>query len=182
MRYSYVPESDAAHEAYNPWAVPLEQFPAPLVTSRESMALTFPLPAACASLAEFAREQGWEVRMQYAQGYSPHGTTGRPGALKDSIALRFGAHPLTERQAYAVYERTASGGAWGWSTMIWGPDLPPYAGCGVEQLRTYLATPGMFAHDLKSWVAQIKDLRAAQAAASKARTKTAAPKAREGMQ
>ena len=181
MRYSQFPESNAAHEAYDPWVVEREPYPAPLINSRGPMALTFPLPAPVLKLAEFAREAGWDVRMQYAQGYPPHGSTGRPGALKDSIAVIFGNHPLTDRQAYACYEKTASGGAWSWNgIMIRGSDFPPFAGCGVEDLKHFLATPSMFAHDLKGWVAQIARRRAAQAAAAKARPK-AAPKGREGM-
>lgn len=180
MRYSYVPESDAAHEAYDPWAVEVEPYPKPVVTSRQESAFLAPRPVL--HLAEFALELGWDVRKQYAQGYPPHGSTGRPGALKDSIAVIFGNHPLTDRQAYACYEKTASGSAWSWNgIMIRGSDVTPYAGCGVEHLKYFLSTPDMPAHLVAEWVSGIKRLRAEQAAAVKARPK-AAPKGKEGMQ
>jgi hypothetical protein len=180
VRYSQFPESNAAHEAYDPFRQEREPYPAPVVSSRQESAFLAPAPVL--KLAEFAREAGWDVRTQYAQGYPPHGSTGRPGALRDSIAVIFGNHPLTDRQAYACYEKTASGSAWSWSgIMIRGSDLPPFSGCGVEELKHFLATPGMFAHDLRGWVAQIARRRAAQAAAAKARPK-AAPKGKEGMQ
>lgn len=158
-------------------AVPRELFPAPVVSLRAATRTTRPLPAPVLKLAEFAREHSWEVRTQYSQGHMPHATTGRPGALKDLIALRFGAHPMTDRQAYAVYSRNvspsgASLSTWTWgSVMIWGPDLPPYGGCGIEHLKTYLQAPAEV--DLE-WVADIRALRAAQAAAVKAKPKAPA--------
>jgi hypothetical protein len=100
-----------------------EPFPAPLIESRSSSSRTMTnlCPSSVMKLAEFAREYSWEVRTQFSQGCIPHATTGRPSALKDLIGLRFGAHPMTQRQAYAVYSRNASGGAWTWSSiMIWG--------------------------------------------------------------
>lgn len=169
---------------YNELVQGKEPYPAPVVTSRQESAFLAPAPVL--KLAEFAREAGWDVRTQYAQGYPPHGSTGRPGALRDSIAVCFGNHPLTDRQAYACYEKAASGSGWAWNgIMIRGSDLPPFAGCGVEELKHFLATPGMFAHDLKGWVAQIVAKRAAADEATKLRAKerakTAMPKPREGM-
>lgn len=184
MRYSQFPESHAAHEAYDPFRQEREPYPAPMVTSRQESAFLAPAPAL--KLAEFAREAGWDVRMQYAQGYPPHGSTGRPGALRDSIAVIFGNHPLTDRQAYACYEKPASGSAWTWSgIMIRGSDLPPYAGCGVEHLKVFLSVPEMPARELAEWVKDIKAVRAAAEEATKLRAKerakTAMPKPREGM-
>jgi hypothetical protein len=150
-------------------------FPAPVVSSLPARALTFPVPGPVLKLAEFARELSWEVRMQYAQGNMPHAATGRAGALKDLIGLRFGAHPMTDRQAYAVCSRPAGGGTWAWgSVMIWGPDLSPYGGCGITELKDYLVHPDRSADVLKSWVSVIRWQRAEQAAAVKARPKVPA--------
>lgn len=144
-----------------------DPFPAPVRTSRQESAFLAPQPVLL--LAEFAREVSWQVRMQYAQGHASHGSTGKPGALRDSIALRFGAHPLTERAAYACYERAASGGTWSWSTMIWGPDLPPYSSCSVTELKEFLSAPERSTSAVMAWVRGIKAVRAAQAAKVKAR-------------
>lgn len=175
MRYAYIPESDAAHDAYDPYAIIREPFPAPLRSSRISIS-GVQVPTPVLSLVEFARENSWEVRTQYSQGCMPHATTGRPGVLKDLIGVRFGAHPMTPRQAYAVYSRNASGGGWAWSSvMIWGPDLPPYRGCGISELKAYLmmcpttgtVALGMWVRDLKEIAANGEMLRKRREAARK---------------
>lgn len=154
-----------------------EPFPAPALPSRQSRALTFPTPSAVLALAEYAREQSWEVRTQYSQGHVPHGTTGKPSALKDMIALRFGRHPMTDRQAYAVYSRNASGGTWTWtSVMIWGPDLPPYGGCGITEIKAYLTLcADTDSVAMGMWVRDLKEIRRNAEVLRKARAK-AAPK------
>ena len=98
------------------------------------------VPQPVLSLAEYARENSWEVRAQYTRGRFPHGSTGRPGAEKHVISLRFGGHPMTDRQAYAIYSSSVAGTlAWTWGSIaIWGPDLPPFLGCDVTALKTYL--------------------------------------------
>lgn len=161
--------------AHDPFAVTREPFPPPNIISRieDSWPLIAPRPVM--TLAEFAREHSWEVRMQYSQGNMPHATTGRPGALKDLIALRFGAHPMTDRQAYAVYSRSVPSGTWTWSSvMIWGPDLPPYGGCGITELRWYLDHADLGEWFLRKWVGAVRAERAQQKAAVKARPKTPA--------
>lgn len=160
-----------------------EPFPLPVRTSRDADWMDIQAPAPVLALAEFARRHSWEVRTQYSRGSFPHAVTGRPGALKDGIGLRFGAHPMTRRQAYAVYTRTVKPqGAWTWtSVMIWGPDLPPFGGCGITELKTYLQAPDEV--DLE-WIADIRAVRAAQERAAKERAKTAPKKTgtREGLQ
>lgn len=146
--------------AHDPYAVTREPFPAPRRTSRDDPAtrhLTMPGP--CLSLAEFARELGWEVRTQFAQGHYPHATTGRPGALKDSIALRFGGHALTDRQAFAVYVRNAKpAGTWSWEyVMAWGPDLPAYARCGITELKAFLTMSAVTSGEvMRLWVEELQ--------------------------
>lgn len=115
-------------------------------------------PQPVMSLAEYARENSWEVRCQYTRGRLPHGSTGHPGAEKHVISLRFGGHPMTDRQAYAVYARAVSGGTWAWqSVAVWGPALPPYLGCGITELRTYLGEGATF-HDagMLKWIGERK--------------------------
>lgn len=161
-----------------------EPFPAPALPFRQSRALTFPIPSAVLALAGYAREQSWEVRTQYSQGNVPHGTTGKPSVLKDVIGLRFGAHPMTDRQAYAVYSRNASGAAWTWSSvMIWGPDLPPYGGCGITDLKEFLREPDRPAPNMLAWVGVIRHRRERQEIEQKARAKAAPKKSanREGL-
>lgn len=145
-----------AHDSY---AVAREPFPAPVRTSRSPLAEMMATPDAALRLAEFAREHGWEVRTQFAQGHYPHATTGRPGALKDTIALRFGGHGLTDRQAFAVYVRNAEpAGTWAWEyVMVWGPDLPPYAGCGITELKAFLMMSAVTSGEvIKLWVEELK--------------------------
>lgn len=148
-----------------------DPYPAPVTHSRGPLPLTFPIPKPAALLAELAREHSWEVRMQYSQGNVPHSTTGAPGALRDLIGLRFGAHPITPRQAYAVYSRPAAGGTWAWSSvMIWGPDLPPFGGCGVTELKAYLMMPDASTEAIRTWVEDVRSIRGNAAALTKRRT------------
>ena len=156
-----------------------EPFPAPTYTSFDPGAPLF-APAPVAKLAEFAREHSWEVRTQYSQGHIPHGTTGKPSALKDLIGVRFGAHPMTDRQAYAVYVRNASGGTWSWgSVMVWGPDLPPAKLFDLSSLKAYLImcadSPG---EALVSWTQDMRTIEENRKAhaARQARTRTAQPR------
>lgn len=183
MKYSYIPESAAGHEAYDPFAVTRKPFPAPRRHSREPAPTVLKTgsqernghrdsdryietPHPVLALAEFARGQGWQVRVQYSRGHFPHGTTGKPSVLKDLVAVRFGGHGHTPRQAYAVYSRNASGGAWTWSSvMVWGPDLPPYGGTdtglGFTELKAYLMMcADSSAEALASWVGDLKAIHA----------------------
>lgn len=160
MKYSYVPESGPASDAYDPWSdFCRELFPAPQVSSREETPVTPIFPKPALALAELARENSWEVKVQYARGNMPHATTGQPGVLKDLVAVRCGDHPMTDRRAYAVYSRPASGGTWTWSSvMVWGPKLPPFAGCGITELKAYLMMPDSSDEGIASWVQDLKSI------------------------
>lgn len=130
------------------------------------------VPAPVMTLAEYAREASWEVWLQYSRGRFPHGTTGRPGAEKHVIGMRFGAHPMTGRQAYAVYSCAVSGGAWTWGSIaVWGPDLPPYLGCGVTELRAYLGeyAAGVDTEVIKLWIDDLRSIAENGVAQRKAR-------------
>jgi hypothetical protein len=98
-------------------------------------------PAPVLKLAEHARETSWEVRMRYTRGHGMHATQGKPIALRHMIALAFGRHPMTDRQAVAVYEKPVSGGTWSWSTWVMGPDLPACGALLLAELEEFLAEP-----------------------------------------
>lgn len=113
-----------------------DPYPAPIHTSHEGWEI--PIPVGAQRLAQFAREASWEVITQCAQGAMPHATTGRPGGLCTTVGLRFGRHPMTDRQAYAVSRRSGTG-SWAWdSLMIWGPDLPPKKLSTLAELKAFL--------------------------------------------
>ena len=114
----------------------LAAHPAPEVTSEEPMPAGVQIPAVVMKLAEVAREAGWEARITYARGNGQHSRTGAPLKVRDSFAVRIGAHPLPSRQAVAVHED----GSWG-SIWIWGADTTWFDGCGVGDLGTYLRNP-----------------------------------------
>jgi hypothetical protein len=117
-----------------------EAYPVPEAESRTPWPYGMEFPAPIDALALFACSAGWKVKVAYSRGRMPHGSTGRPGALKHLISLRFGGHPMTDRQAYAVYSKSVTGaGTWSWSSVwIWGPDLPPFGMCGQLDFRVYL--------------------------------------------
>lgn len=151
------------------WPELLEQLPAhpaPAVTSRQPEPEGARYPSAVLKLAERAREAGWQVLQQYARGNGVHGGHGRATAVRDSYALRFGGHPLTHRQAYAVYH----GAAWK-SIALRGPDLPPFTGASVTDLAEFLEHPLWTQGELVAWVQAIR-----QRLADKAEAKAAAPR------
>lgn len=53
----------------------------------------------------------WDVEITYARGCFPNGATGKPGAVKDSIAVRMTRGSV---RAVAVY---VGGSTWAWDTM-----------------------------------------------------------------
>jgi hypothetical protein len=92
-----------------PAVAPAAPYPAPEVTSRDGVA--GPVKSAVASLVTLAGTLGWSVDVTYARGCFPHATTGRPGPVRDSLAVRMARGPL---RAVAVY---AEGSTWSWSTL-----------------------------------------------------------------
>jgi hypothetical protein len=135
--------------------------PEPAVDSRTAAAggsVHPQYPSAVLRLAEEALEAGWQVHRQYARGRTAHATTGKPLAERDSFALVFHGHPMTDRGAYAVHR----GGAWD-SVNVGG-----VMAAGVTELRWWLLAGG-----------QEDPLRAAHGEAlleEAARKKRAAPK------
>jgi len=110
--------------------------PAPIVSSRDRL-MPEKVPAPVTSLAEYAREKGWDVLTQYAKGQSVHGTTGKPTALVESFAVRMF---LGDRAANAVY---VGGSSWTWkSVWIISNDHAPFGKAGVSELKEWLAAQG----------------------------------------
>lgn len=174
--------------AHDPWSdFCRELFPEPRFTSRDIPPMDV-APAPVLKLAEYAREHSWEVRVQYSQGHFPHATTGRPGALKDVIGVRFGAHPMTDRQAYAIYARTANDrggkGVWSWeSFMVWGPDISPAKLYLLAELQAFLLEgPGSDAEALKSAIGDFKTIHENGKALAKQRARLRPARPREGAQ
>jgi len=117
VRYALFPESDLAHErSMAPYAPAVTSYPAPEVTSRDGV--EGPSKRAVESLRKAAEAHGWSVVVTYSRGCFPHARTGRPGAVKDVLAVRM---YRPGRQAVAVY---SGGPTWSWGTLAaW--DLPP---------------------------------------------------------
>ena len=111
-----------------------EPYPAPEWTSRDGVDV--PAPGAVSILAAFARERGWDVRVQTSRGARPHSTTGRP--LK--VATLWGAVFSLDggrRAAYAVRDSAT------WtSVMLWGDVFPFFPLATVTDLRTYIDARG----------------------------------------
>ena len=183
MIYSYIPESRAGHEAFDPWAATREPYPPPLYRSSENRDLPFPEPPAVKAVRALAVERGWTALGQYSRGHLPHATTGKPTAVRDLIGLRFGISPLigmdlwVTRQAYAVYSRPVSGGTWMWSSvMIWGSDLTPYAGCSITDLKAYLMmAPEVRGEALEDWVRDLRSIKSKAAQLVKQRVAARGP-------
>lgn len=156
MRYAMFPESNAAHEAYDPFKMPLPDFPRPTITSGDLLEIVTPTPVL--KLRELAEEAGWSVMVQYSRGWMPHATTGRPGAEQHLIALKFGAHPMNGRGAYAVYRTPVARTAWTWSSRwIWGPAVPPFGGCSAEQFEQFLrAWADLSDPAIRGWIEALK--------------------------
>lgn len=61
-----------------------------------------------------AEAHGWAIRLTYAKGSFPNAATGRPGAPKESLAVRMARHG---EFAVAVY---VGGSSWSWDTLVRG--------------------------------------------------------------
>lgn len=140
--------------------------PAPEVGSTDRLPDGFVVPDSVTRLQD---QPGWQSRVTYARGYGVHATQGKPTALVHSLAVRF-RHPCG-RAAVAVYEKPVRGGTWTWrSVWIWGADLIWYGGCGVTELREYLAHQhGWSTAELDAWVHGIKARRSEQERAAQER-------------
>lgn len=120
--------------------------PAPVVTSRDAMPDGVVQPGPVRKLAQQAREAGWQVLVQYADGHGIHGTTGRPTARRQSFAVRM---QCDGKRAVAVY-KIGSTAVWD-GIWIFG-DRAPFGHAGVTELEQYLAAGGAVSPE---WFAEI---------------------------
>lgn len=87
----------------------LSEYPMPEVTSRDDV--PGPEKRAVRDLEAYAAEQGWRTWVTYARGSAPHATTGRPLAVRHSLAVRM---IRGQERAWAVYRE---GSTWAWDTL-----------------------------------------------------------------
>lgn len=145
-----------------------EDHPQPQWTSRHPWPSDVAVPSAVQKLAEKAREWGWDVRLGYARGYGVKKYRGE-WQLEENISVNFGRHPLTQREAVAVYRTIAGRGSWSWvSVWVWGPDLPAFGAAGMTELQEWLEVGGQVS---TSWYGSISARRAAAEVQRKEREK-----------
>jgi hypothetical protein len=97
-------------------AVVAKPYPRPEITSRDGV--QGPQKDAVDDLVAMARAHGWTAVVTYSRGCLPHGTTGKPSAVKDTLAVRM-VRGL--ERAVAMY---VSGSSWSWDTFIlWRQDV-----------------------------------------------------------
>lgn len=65
-----------------------QEFPAPLVTSRDGQHDAIPHPDPVDDLASFARGHKWATQIAYSEGWVPHATTGKPLGPKVMWSVR----------------------------------------------------------------------------------------------
>jgi len=147
-------------------AVEVQRHPEPEVRGAWGVEMPEMAPDPVLKLAEVARGAGWEVRVSYARGAGVHGATGRPTAVRHSIAVTFGRHPMTDAQAVATYVRPAAGsGTWTWeSVWLWGPELKHFGLCSLAELKEWLVAGGEIDYAaVRARVRAAEDVRAARA-------------------
>lgn len=126
------------------------------------------LPAPWRTLHNHGLTAGWTTRCLHSRGWEPR------GSHVELLTVRF-SYPRNRRGAYATYRRLVrddeSLGPWGWDSIyVWGPDLPPFGGCGVTELKHYLAhQAGWDEVELDEWVTGVRGGRQDAAEAKKQR-------------
>lgn len=96
--------------APQPQPAPSPPFPRPEVPST-AVPVDAVAKKAAKDLALYAIGKGWTVLVTRARGCFPHGSTGRPGPPRDSLAVRMARG---DDRAVAVY---VQGSAWTWDTL-----------------------------------------------------------------
>ncbi len=115
-----------------------------------------PIPKPVADLAALADDHRWDVASRHSRG-GVVGGTGKQLAVAELWSVRF------RRDGWMGYA-VRRGSAWS-SVCVAGVDLPPFLGLGVTELGQWLAEPDRDAE----WYQAIRDRKAEQAAATKAR-------------
>jgi hypothetical protein len=75
---------------------------------------TCPQKRAVSDLVALAGASGWSAVVTHARGRYPHVTTGRPGPVKDSLAVRLFRRRDVAEYAVAVY---VGGSTWSWELL-----------------------------------------------------------------
>lgn len=122
-----------------------EPYPAPMVDSRAGVEPAL-WPSSVLRTRTYALERGWRVACSYSRGCIPHGSTGRPGPVKNWYGLRLAAGDGA-RAAWMVHDGTS------WKSMgIWGAGVQPLVGAlGVTAMEVWIAgilNPLKFRDDL----------------------------------
>jgi hypothetical protein len=118
------------------------EYPPPEHTSRDPWPEDFVAPGPAVSLRLLAEKAGFTVTMTYARGYTPHAVTGRPGALRHSVAVRM-IHPETKRAGVAVYVSPVTKADWSWDTvMIWGATEPFFPYASITDMKDWIKARG----------------------------------------
>lgn len=143
-----------------------EPYPAPMILSGDNADPAL-WPSSVLKMQSYALGRGWRVIRQYSRGSMPHGSTGRPGPVKDWYALRLAAGDGL-RAAWMVHDGTS------WKSMgIWGADVQPLVGSlGVTAVEVWIAgmlDPVKFRNDLAASMreAEKRKREAARVSASK---------------
>lgn len=121
-------------------------------------------PRPVSDLCDLAWGSGWHREYRHSRG-GVVGGTGKQLAVKDLWSVRF------RRDGWMGYA-VRRGDEWS-SICIAGAELPPFLGCGLAELKDWLADPAV-GGCLDQWVADIRARKAEQVAAQKERTKAAA--------
>jgi len=109
-------------------------FPEPALRSHRAELDCCPPKSAVTDLSNFARGLGWTVVVTHAKGSFPHATTGRPTAVKDSLAVRMSRG---DDRAAAVY---VSGATWNWQFIYrWGTTTFPRKLSTLGELHSALS-------------------------------------------
>lgn len=122
-----------------------EPYPVPVVDSRAGVEPTL-WPSSLVKMQSYAIGRDWRVTRSYSRGCMPHGSTGRPGPVKDWYGLRLAAGDGA-RAAWMVHDGTS------WKSMgIWGAGVQPLVGLlGVTAVEVWIAgmlDPVKFRNDL----------------------------------
>lgn len=144
-------------------------YPRPEWTSRDDVSA--PDVPTVRALADRARAAGWFVQVASSRGSVPHGTTGRPTAVKTLWSVRM-RHPGGVA-AYAV----RGGAAWS-SVMIWGRAIAWFPYASITDLSEFIAAAGDVPPD---WFDAIRRRVLAADARRKAAPRKAAAGKREGL-
>jgi hypothetical protein len=118
-----------------------EAYPVPELSSHPLTPMCCPVKDASSDLATLARSLDWEVVVTHARGRFPHSTTGTPGTVKDSLAVRM-RHG--DQRAVAVYAGAAE---WSWGTMArWSlaTRRPPDRFATIGDLQAFLEYTGLW--------------------------------------